>query len=55
MLVKYATLWSFTLPLSSCDLHVLFTSHFGLIYSGLKMRPTLGTSRHVQCFGNAFM
>ena len=35
MLVKYATLWLFTLPRSPCNLYVLFTSHFRLIYSGL--------------------
>ena len=35
MLVKYATLWLFTLPLSPCNLYVLFTYHFQLIYSGL--------------------
>ena len=38
MLVKYATLWLFTLPLSPCNLYVLFTSHFRLIYSGLSWR-----------------
>ena len=32
MLVKYATLWLFTLPLSPCNLYVLFTSRFQLIY-----------------------
>ena len=38
MLVKYATLWLFTLPLFPCNLYVLFTSHFQLIYSGLSWR-----------------
>ena len=37
-MVKYATLWLFTLPLSPCNLYVLFTSHFQLIYSGLSWR-----------------
>ena len=35
MLMKYATLWLFTLPLSPGNLYVLFTPHFRLIYSGL--------------------
>ena len=38
MLVKYATLWLFTLSLSSYNLYILFTSHFRLIYSGLSWR-----------------
>ena len=38
MLVKYATLWLFTLPLFPCNLYVLFTSHFRIIYSGLNSR-----------------
>ena len=38
MLVKYATLWLFTLALSPCNLYVLFTSHFRLIYSRLNRR-----------------
>ena len=38
MLMKYATLWLFTLPLSPCNLYVLFTSHFRLIYPGLSWR-----------------
>ena len=38
MLMKYATLWLSTLPLSPCNLYVLFTSHFRLIYSGLSWR-----------------
>ena len=36
MLVNYATLWLFTLLLSPCNLYLLFTSHFRLIYSGLS-------------------
>ena len=36
MLVEYATLWLLTLPLSPYNLYVLFTSHFQLIYSGLR-------------------
>ena len=36
MLVKYSTLWLFTLPLSPCNLYVLFTFHFRLIYSRLR-------------------
>ena len=36
MLAKYATLWLFTLPFSPCNLYVLFTSHFRLIYSLLR-------------------
>ena len=33
MLMKYTTLWLFTLPLPPCNLYVLFTSHFRLIYT----------------------
>ena len=38
MLMKYATLWLFTLPFSPCNLYLFFTSHFRLIYSGLSWR-----------------
>ena len=41
MLVKYATLWLFTLALSPCNLYVLFTSHFRLIYSRLNRRHSI--------------
>ena len=36
MLMKYATLWLFTLPVSPCNMFLLFTPHFRLIYSGLR-------------------
>ena len=36
MLVEYTTLWLFTLPLSPCNLYVLFTSRFRFIYSRLR-------------------
>ena len=38
MLMKYATLWLFTFPLSPCNLYLLLASHFRLIYSGLSWR-----------------
>ena len=38
MLVKYATLLLFTLPLSPCHLYVLFTYRFRLIYSCFSWR-----------------
>ena len=49
MLVKYATLWLFTLPLSPCNLYVLFTSHFRLIYSGLSWRHRIFLLPRSQC------
>ena len=41
MLVKHATLWLFTLPISPCNLYVFFTSHFQL---------TLALARDVALF-----
>ena len=49
VLVKYATLWLFTLPLSSCNLYVLFTSHFRLIYSRLRWRYRIFLLQRSQC------
>ena len=49
MLVKYATLWLFTLPLSPCNMHVLFTSHFRLDYSDLSWRHRIFLLPRSQC------
>ena len=49
MLVKYATLWLFTLPLSPCNLYVLFTSHFQFIYSGFTWRHRIFLLPRSQC------
>ena len=43
------TLWLLTLPLSPCNLYVLFTSHFRLIYSGLSWRHRIFHLPHSQC------
>ena len=47
MLVKYATLWLFTLPLSPCNLYVSFS--FWLIYSRLSWRHRIFLLPHSQC------
>ena len=52
LLVKYATLWLMTLPLSPCNLYVvLFTYHFRLIYSDLSWRHRIFHLPRSQCCG----
>ena len=48
---NYATSWLFTLLLSPCNLYVLFTSHFRLIYSGLRVNVLI-ESGHKICRQN---
>ena len=47
--MKYATLWLLTLPLSPCNLYVLFTSHFRFIYYGLSWRHRIFHLPRSQC------
>ena len=49
MLVKYSTLWLFVLPLSLCNLYILFSSHFRLIYSRLSWRHRIFLLPRSQC------